>query len=206
MLLSASPVAQQITHKLVRMAFVAQATDKTRNTKIFTPNGATSVFLYGAHLLWDYQGRAALDSCLPRLESSGHFSGSLLVRKREHPRRRCILQKASNFKHATTLLRGKLFVTFPRRSVQTPVRSRLPRRSRRSGRTGRPVHHPHRQTPHPAQSRLRQHPVHRPRHPAHAVRRKADAGRTGWRHGASIWLVPSSRATAAEITLRLPSS
>ena len=34
-------------------------------------------------LLRDYQGRAALDSCLPRLESSGHFSGSLLVRKRE---------------------------------------------------------------------------------------------------------------------------
>ena len=33
--------------------------------------------------LRDYQGRVALDSCLPRLESSGHFSGSLLVRKRE---------------------------------------------------------------------------------------------------------------------------
>ena len=31
----------------------------------------------------DYQGRAALDSCLPRLESSGCFSGSLLARKRE---------------------------------------------------------------------------------------------------------------------------
>ena len=66
--------------------------------------------------------------------------------------------------------RGKLFVTFPRRSVQTPVRSRLPRRSLQSGRTGRPVRRPHRQTPRPAQSRLRQHPVHRPRHPAHAVR------------------------------------
>ena len=35
------------------------------------------------HLLRDYQGRAALDSCLPRLESSGCFSGSLLARKRE---------------------------------------------------------------------------------------------------------------------------
>ena len=34
-------------------------------------------------LLRDYQGRAALDSCLPRLESSGCFSGSLLARKRE---------------------------------------------------------------------------------------------------------------------------
>ena len=31
-------------------------------------------------LLRDYQGRAALDSCLPRLESSGCFSGSLLVK------------------------------------------------------------------------------------------------------------------------------
>ena len=34
-------------------------------------------------LLRDYQGRAALDSCLPRLESSGCFSGSLLAHKRE---------------------------------------------------------------------------------------------------------------------------
>ena len=34
-------------------------------------------------LLRDYQGRAALDSCLPRFESSGCFSGSLLARKRE---------------------------------------------------------------------------------------------------------------------------
>ena len=33
--------------------------------------------------LRDYQGRVALDSCLPRLESSGCFSGSLLARKRE---------------------------------------------------------------------------------------------------------------------------
>ena len=33
--------------------------------------------------LRDSQGRAALDSCLPRLESSGCFSGSLLARKRE---------------------------------------------------------------------------------------------------------------------------
>ena len=33
--------------------------------------------------LRDYQGRAALDSCLPRLESSWCFSGSLLARKRE---------------------------------------------------------------------------------------------------------------------------
>ena len=45
-------------------------------------SAATSFFPF-RQPLWDYQGRAALDSCLPRLESSGHFSGSLLVRKRE---------------------------------------------------------------------------------------------------------------------------
>ena len=47
-----------------------------------TLSAATSFFPF-RQPLWDYQGRAALDSCLPRLESSGHFSGSLLVRKRE---------------------------------------------------------------------------------------------------------------------------
>ena len=45
-------------------------------------SAATSFFPF-RQLLRDYQGRAALDSCLPRFESSGHFSGSLLVRKRE---------------------------------------------------------------------------------------------------------------------------
>ena len=43
---------------------------------------AASFFPFRQHLR-DYQGRAALDSCLPRLESSGCFSGSLLARKRE---------------------------------------------------------------------------------------------------------------------------
>ena len=46
-------------------------------------NARISSILSWSPPLWDYQGRAALDSCLPRLESSGHFSGSLLVRKRE---------------------------------------------------------------------------------------------------------------------------
>ena len=45
-------------------------------------SAATSFFPF-RQLLRDYQGRAALDSCLPRLESSGRFSGSLLARKRE---------------------------------------------------------------------------------------------------------------------------
>ena len=45
--------------------------------------------------LRDYQGRAALDSCLPRLESSGCFSGSLLARKRElNPNAKAILPRA----------------------------------------------------------------------------------------------------------------
>ena len=45
-------------------------------------SAATSFFPF-RQLLRDYQGRVALDSCLPRLESSGCFSGSLLARKRE---------------------------------------------------------------------------------------------------------------------------
>ena len=44
---------------------------------------AAASFFPFRQLLRDYQGRAALDSCLPRLESSGCFSGSLLARKRE---------------------------------------------------------------------------------------------------------------------------
>ena len=40
-------------------------------------SAATSFFPF-RQLLRDYQGRAALDSCLPRLESSGRFSGTLL--------------------------------------------------------------------------------------------------------------------------------
>ena len=45
-------------------------------------SAATSFFPFRLPLR-DYQGRVALDSCLPRLESSGCFSGSLLARKRE---------------------------------------------------------------------------------------------------------------------------
>ena len=45
-------------------------------------SAATSFFPF-RQLPRDYQGRVALDSCLPRLESSGCFSGSLLARKRE---------------------------------------------------------------------------------------------------------------------------
>ena len=44
---------------------------------------AAASFFPFRQLLRDYQGRAALDSCPPRLESSGCFSGSLLARKRE---------------------------------------------------------------------------------------------------------------------------
>ena len=71
-------------------------------------SAATSFFPF-RQLLRDYQGRAALDSCLPRLESSGCFSGSLLARKRERIQRRCLLQKEQNFRHATTLCAGSIF-------------------------------------------------------------------------------------------------
>ena len=49
--------------------------------------------------LRDYQGRAALDSCLPRLESSGCFSGSLLARKRElSPNAKALYPRATSAK------------------------------------------------------------------------------------------------------------
>ena len=59
-----------------------QATAKQTLGAATRLSAATSFFPF-RQLLRDYQGRAALDSCLPRLESSGCFSGSLLARKRE---------------------------------------------------------------------------------------------------------------------------
>ena len=57
-----------------------EAANRRNEKKAFSE--AASFFPF-RQLLRDYQGRAALDSCLPRLESSGCFSGSLLARKRE---------------------------------------------------------------------------------------------------------------------------
>ena len=64
-----------------------QDTSAAQGTKwtlgIATRLSAAAGFFPFRLLLRDYQGRAALDSCLLRLESSGCFSGSLLARKRE---------------------------------------------------------------------------------------------------------------------------
>ncbi len=57
-----------------------EAANRRNEKKAFSE--AASFFPF-RQLLRDYQGRVALDSCLPRLESSGCFSGSLLARKRE---------------------------------------------------------------------------------------------------------------------------
>ena len=57
-----------------------EAANRRNEKKAFS--AAASFFPFRL-LLRDYQGRAALDSCLPRLESSGCFSGSLLAHKRE---------------------------------------------------------------------------------------------------------------------------
>ena len=59
-----------------------EAASRRNEKKAFS---AAASFFPFRQLLRDYQGRAALDSCLPRLESSGCFSGSLLARKREQP-------------------------------------------------------------------------------------------------------------------------
>ena len=69
-------------HKVLRKRNTIGGAVKRRSTKNAFSEAA-SIFVL-RHLLRDYQGRAALDSCLPRLESSGCFSGSLLARKREH--------------------------------------------------------------------------------------------------------------------------
>ena len=57
-----------------------EAASRRNEKKAFS---AAASFFPFRQLPRDYQGRAALDSCLPRLESSGCFSGSLLARKRE---------------------------------------------------------------------------------------------------------------------------
>ena len=61
-------------------------------------SAATSFFPFRQPLR-DYQGRAALDSCLPRLESSWCFSGSLLARKRElSPNAKALYPRATGAK------------------------------------------------------------------------------------------------------------
>jgi len=67
-------------HALRKHNTSCEAASRRNEKKAFS--AAASFFPFRL-LLQDYQGRAALDSCLPRLESSGCFSGSLLARKRE---------------------------------------------------------------------------------------------------------------------------
>ena len=67
-------------------------------------SAATSFFPF-RQPLWDYQGRAALDSCLPRLESSGRFSGSLLARKRElSPNAKALYPRATGARTSSKFL------------------------------------------------------------------------------------------------------
>ena len=67
-------------------------------------SAATSFFPF-RQLLRDYQGRAALDSCLPRLESSGRFSGSLLARKRElSPNAKALYPRATGARTSSKFL------------------------------------------------------------------------------------------------------
>ena len=67
-------------------------------------SAATSFFPF-RQLLRDYQGRAALDSCLPRLGSSGRFSGSLLARKRElSPNAKALYPRATGARTSSKFL------------------------------------------------------------------------------------------------------
>ena len=65
-------------HALRKRNTRCEAASRRNEKKAFSE--AASFFPF-RHLLRDYQGRVALDSCLPRLESSGCFSGSLLTSK-----------------------------------------------------------------------------------------------------------------------------
>ena len=67
-------------HALRKRNTSCEAANRRNEKKAFS---AAASFFPFRQLLRDYQGRVALDSCLPRLESSGCFSGSLLARKRE---------------------------------------------------------------------------------------------------------------------------
>ena len=79
-------------------------------------SAATSFFPF-RQLLRDYQGRAALDSCLPRLESSGCFSGSLLARKRElSPNAKALYPRATGAQACLTA----------RHTLHTPPSSQSP--------------------------------------------------------------------------------
>ena len=67
-------------HALQKRNTSCEAASRRNEKKAFS---AAASFFPFRQLPRDYQGRVALDSCLPRLESSGCFSGSLLARKRE---------------------------------------------------------------------------------------------------------------------------
>ena len=80
LLLRSSLYALAEREVLLKRTTIGGAVNRRSTKNAFS--AAASIFVL-RQLLRDYQGRAALDSCLPRLESSGCFSGSLLARKRE---------------------------------------------------------------------------------------------------------------------------
>ena len=82
--------------------------------KIFTPNRReSSAFLSGAYFFGVERGEQPFSRASRASKVAGAFLVLFCARKRVHTRRRCILQKALNFKHATTLCaRNLYFSTF----------------------------------------------------------------------------------------------
>ena len=94
-----------------------EAASRRNEKKAFS---AAASFFPFRHLLRDYQGRVALDSCLPRLESSGCFSGSLLARKRELSLTATAIYPAQPARNSVSLFRTLRFASDVTLSIYLP--------------------------------------------------------------------------------------
>ena len=104
-------------HALRKRNTSCEAANRRNEKKAFSE--AASFFPF-RHLLRDYQGRAALDSCLPRLESSGCFSGSLLARKRELSLTATAFYPAPQARNIVSLFRTLRFASDVTLSIYLP--------------------------------------------------------------------------------------
>ena len=104
-------------HALRKRNTSCKAANRRNEKKAFS--AAASFFPFRL-LLRDYQGRVALDSCLPRLESSGCFSGSLLARKRELSLTATAIQSAPQARNIVPLFYTLRFASDVTLSIYLP--------------------------------------------------------------------------------------
>ena len=96
---------QQKMHKLIRTARRASDSKSAEHKK--SSSEATWIFCMEPNSFGVIRGEQPLIHGSSALKSLVVFWFSFAT-KREHTRRQCILQKASNFKHATTLCAGSI--------------------------------------------------------------------------------------------------